>query len=91
MRVHVVSDVHGNADALARAGDGADVLLVLGDLVDFVAENERIYSNAVLARGYDQLPGEPISLRRLEARPIATLSIEAQERHERRERVYRDD
>lgn len=36
MRVHVVSDVHGNAAALARAGDGADVLLVLGDLVDFV-------------------------------------------------------
>ena len=35
--------------------------------------------------------GEPISLRRLEARPIATLSVEAQERHERRERIYRDD
>src|ERR1022692_4771373 len=35
--------------------------------------------------------GEPISIKRLEARPIATLSIEAQERHERRERVYRDD
>ncbi len=36
MRVHVVSDVHGNADALARAGDGADALVVLGDLIDFV-------------------------------------------------------
>lgn len=36
MRVHVVSDVHGNAEALAKAGDGADALLVLGDLVDFV-------------------------------------------------------
>jgi len=36
MRVHVVSDVHGNAEALARAGDGADALVVLGDLVDFV-------------------------------------------------------
>jgi DnaK suppressor protein len=35
--------------------------------------------------------GERISLKRLDARPIATLSIEAQERHERRERVYRDD
>ena len=35
--------------------------------------------------------GEPISLKRLEARPIATLSIEAQERHERRERVYREE
>jgi len=41
--------------------------------------------------GYCEEPGEPISLRRLEARPIATLSVEAQERHERRERIYRDD
>jgi Icc-related predicted phosphoesterase len=36
MRVHVVSDVHGHTEALARAGDGADALVVLGDLVDFV-------------------------------------------------------
>ena len=35
--------------------------------------------------------GEPISLRRLDARPIATLSVEAQERHERREKIYRDE
>jgi DnaK suppressor protein len=41
--------------------------------------------------GYCEETGDPISLRRLDARPIATLSIEAQERHERRERVYRDD
>ncbi|MFO1033202.1 MAG: RNA polymerase-binding protein DksA [Hyphomicrobiales bacterium] len=41
--------------------------------------------------GYCEETGEPISLRRLDARPIATLSIEAQERHEKRERVYRDD
>ncbi len=41
--------------------------------------------------GYCEDTGEPIGLRRLEARPIATLSLEAQERHERRERVYRDD
>ena len=41
--------------------------------------------------GYCEETGEPISLKRLEARPIATLSIEAQERHERREKVYRDD
>jgi DnaK suppressor protein len=41
--------------------------------------------------GYCQETGEPISLRRLEARPIATLSLEAQERHERKERVHRDD
>src|ERR1700694_402314 len=41
--------------------------------------------------GYCEETGEPIAIRRLEARPIATLSVEAQERHERRERVYRDD
>ena len=41
--------------------------------------------------GYCDETGEPISVKRLDARPIATLSIEAQERHERRERVYRDD
>jgi len=53
--------------------------------------------DAALARiddgtyGYCEETGEPISLKRLEARPIATLSIEAQERHERSERVHRDD
>ena len=41
--------------------------------------------------GFCEETGEPISIKRLEARPIATLSIEAQERHERRERVYRDE
>jgi DnaK suppressor protein len=41
--------------------------------------------------GYCEETGEPISLKRLEARPIATLSIEAQERHERLERTRRDD
>jgi DnaK suppressor protein len=53
--------------------------------------------DAALARieegqyGYCEETGEPISLKRLEARPVATLSIEAQERHERNERVHRDD
>ncbi len=41
--------------------------------------------------GYCEETGEPINLKRLNARPIATLSIEAQERHERREKSYRDD
>jgi len=41
--------------------------------------------------GYCEDTGNPISLKRLDARPIATLSLEAQERHERREKVYRDD
>ena len=43
------------------------------------------------AYGYCEETGEPIGLARLEARPIATLALEAQERHERRERVHRDD
>ena len=53
--------------------------------------------DAALARiedgsyGFCEETGEPISLQRLDARPIATLSLEAQERHERRERIYRDD
>ena len=41
--------------------------------------------------GYCEMTGEPISLRRLDARPIATMTLEAQERHERREKVHRDD
>lgn len=41
--------------------------------------------------GWCEETGEPIGLRRLEARPIATMSIEAQERHERKERIHRDD
>lgn len=41
--------------------------------------------------GYCEVTGEPIGVRRLEARPTATLSLEAQERHERKERTLRDD
>ncbi|MFS4438672.1 RNA polymerase-binding protein DksA [Paracoccaceae bacterium GXU_MW_L88] len=40
--------------------------------------------------GYCEVTGDPISLKRLDARPIATMSLEAQERHERKERVHRD-
>lgn len=53
--------------------------------------------DAALARiedgtyGYCEETGEPISLKRLDARPIATLSIDAQERHEKKEKVYRDE
>jgi DnaK suppressor protein len=49
---------------------------------------QRIEDNSY---GYCEDTGEPISLKRLEARPIATLSVEAQERHEKREKVYRDE
>lgn len=48
MRLNVVSDVHGNAEALARAGDGADALLVLGDLIDFVDYHD--HSAGILGR-----------------------------------------
>jgi DnaK suppressor protein len=41
--------------------------------------------------GYCEVTGDTISLKRLDARPIATMSLEAQERHERREKVHRDD
>lgn len=41
--------------------------------------------------GYCEVTGEAISLKRLDARPIATMTLEAQERHERKERVHRDD
>ena len=53
--------------------------------------------DAALARiedgtyGYCVDTGEPIGIKRLDARPIATLSLEAQERHERREKVFRED
>ena len=49
---------------------------------------ERVESNSY---GYCEETGEPIGLQRLEARPIATLSVEAQERHERMEKTHRDD
>ncbi|RRO14890.1 metallophosphoesterase [Saccharopolyspora rhizosphaerae] len=48
MRVHVVSDVHGNVEALKRAGDGADALVVLGDLIDFVDYHD--HGNGILGR-----------------------------------------
>ena len=66
-----------------RAGDRQRKLIAKID-----AALQRIEAGAY---GYCEDTGEPISLKRLEARPIATLSIEAQEQHERRERVYRED
>mgnify|MGYP000574957242 CR=1 FL=1 len=53
--------------------------------------------DAALARleegeyGYCEVTGDPISLKRLDARPIATMSLEAQERHEKMEKIHRDD
>lgn len=48
MRLHVVSDIHGNAGALARAADGADGLIVLGDLLEFI--DYRDPQNGIVAR-----------------------------------------
>ena len=69
---------------------------VSGDLTS-AAARLRTRFDAALRRiedgeyGYCIVTGEPISLKRLDARPIATMSLEAQERHERREKVHRDD
>jgi DnaK suppressor protein len=57
-------------------------------IAKIVAALERIQDGSY---GYCEETGDPISLSRLDARPIATLTIEAQERHEKRERTYRDD
>jgi DnaK suppressor protein len=65
-----------------RAGDRQRKLIAKID-----AALQRIEDGAY---GYCEQTGEPISLKRLEARPIATLSIEAQEQHERRERIHRE-
>lgn len=53
--------------------------------------DEALYRVQDGSYGYCEETGEPIGIKRLDARPIATLSLEAQERHEKRERVYRDE
>jgi Icc-related predicted phosphoesterase len=89
MRVHVVSDVHGNVEALRRAGDGADALLVLGDLIDFVDYHDpaggilgRVLGQQVSAR-FGQLraagrPGELVAYisERWAALPDAATVVE---------------
>ena len=70
-------------DADRLAGDLAPAVLALVD-----PAQRRIDEGEY---GYCEVTGEPISLGRLEARPIATMTVEAQERHERQERVSRDD
>ena len=76
------------ADAMTRLQDEIDAkgLWDLDSKIDQAID--RIENGTY---GYCEESGEPIGLRRLEARPIATMSIEAQERHERMERVHRDD
>ena len=88
-------DTHNLPDLVDRASSEADKAIELRArdrqrklIAKIEAAMKRIEDGSY---GYCEETGEPISLRRLEARPTATLSIEAQERHERRERVYRDE
>ncbi len=92
---HLQSETENHPDLADRASSETDRALELRTrdrqrkLISKIDEalrriDERVY-------GYCEETGEPISLARLEARPIATLGVEAQERHERRERVHRDD
>lgn len=88
-------DSQNHSDSVDRASSESDRSLELKTrdrqrkLISKIdAAIKRIEDNTY---GYCDETGEPISLPRLEARPIATLSLEAQEMHEKREKVYRDD
>ena len=92
---HLQSETENHPDLADRASSETDRSLELRTrdrqrkLISKIdAALQRIEDNTY---GYCEETGEPISLKRLEARPIATLSVEAQERHEKREKVYRDE
>jgi DnaK suppressor protein len=92
---HLQKETENHADLADRASSETDRSLELRTrdrqrkLISKIDEALRRIEEEVY--GYCEETGEPIGLARLEARPIATLSVEAQERHERRERVHRDD
>ena len=92
---HLQSDTENHPDLADRASSETDRALELRTrdsqrkLISKIDDALRRIEEG--AYGYCEETGEPIGLARLEARPIATLSLEAQERHERRERVHRDD
>lgn len=92
---HLQSDTANHPDLADRASSETDRALELRTrdrqrkLISKIDEALRRIEEGVY--GFCEETGEPIGLARLEARPIATLSLEAQERHERRERVHRDD
>jgi DnaK suppressor protein len=92
---HLQTDTENHPDLADRASSETDKALELRTrdrqrkLISKIDEALRRIEEG--AYGYCEETGEPIGLQRLEARPIATLSLEAQERHERRERVHRDD
>ena len=93
--VNLKAETENHPDLVDRASSESDRALELRTrdrqrkLISKIDEALRRIEDG--SYGYCEETGEPISLRRLEARPIATLSVEAQERHERREKVYRDD
>ena len=92
---HLQSETENHPDLAARATSETDRALELRTrdrqrkLISKIDEAIRRIEDK--SYGYCEDTGEPIGVARLEARPIATLSLEAQERHERRERVHRDD
>jgi DnaK suppressor protein len=92
---HLQAETENHPDLADRASSETDRALELRTrdrqrkLISKIDEALRRIEEGVY--GYCEETGEPIGLARLEARPIATLSLEAQERHERRERVHRDD
>jgi DnaK suppressor protein len=92
---HLQTDTENHPDIADRASSETDRSLELRTrdrqrkLISKIDEAMRRIEDG--SYGYCEETGEPIGVARLEARPIATLSLEAQERHERRERVHRDD
>lgn len=92
---HLQSETENHPDLADRATSETDRALELRTrdrqrkLISKIEEALRRIDDG--SYGYCEETGEPIGLARLDARPIATLSLEAQERHERRERVHRDD
>ena len=94
-RRHLQSDSQHHPDLADRASSETDRAVELrarDRQRKLIAKiNLALHRIKIGTYGYCEETGEPISLKRLDARPVATLSLEAQERHERRERVYRDD
>ena len=92
---HLQKETENHPDLADRAASATDRSLELRTrdrqrkLISKIDEALRRVEDG--SYGYCEETGEPITLARLDARPIATLSLEAQERHERRERVHRDD
>lgn len=92
---HLQTETENHPDLADRASSETDRALELRTrdrqrkLISKIDEALRRIDDG--SYGFCEETGEPIGLARLEARPIATLSLEAQERHERRERVHRDD